>query len=322
MGPLAQGRAAQNYAAMAGYPSERYASMGATGIFLEDLVRDTIAQVFRIKLPATRFASGELVTILSGARGAQALRWIELGQSGNDAESGIVPETSKDIRSVTLSSAQHLQGIETVMRSFEYTIQDLDTAAMQGLWNLVTEKANAVRRQLDLDFDSYIADGVPKVGWPSIFAIPGRLKVKKVNGAWTNSATTYDKFQGDISAALAAQFSATNGIEQPDTVLFAKNLWFALKRPAFPTYSADPMLEVLQEAFPEIPNWTWERHLPDGAMFLYRNSPDAVAAFAPVRFEFLPPQAEAAMFKTIVRNRFGGCFSPYPASMIYMDGLT
>jgi hypothetical protein len=295
------------------------ATGGATSVFFEDLVRETIAQMIVHQYPETKFASGELITIVGGGnRGAAAFGWSEMDRTGLDAASGIVSEQSDDIKSVTLSAQQKIQAIATVARAFDWTILDVDMAAMQGAFDLIGNKARATREQLDQDFDNYIANGVTGV-WPSIYAYPKSLQsVAALTGTW--SGATLANIVKDVLHALDVYRDATGGLYTPDTGILSTNLWSIVRQP-YGNEGARTMLEILRQSAPEITKWTWERNLAAGKMFLYRNSPDYVAARAPVRFEFLPPEVSAMKFRTIVRNRFAGVYSMRPESMLMMTGL-
>jgi hypothetical protein len=314
-GPILQGRAADAYRACSAFKG----AAASSSIFVEDLVRDTIAGLFAHKYPAARFASGELITIVTqGDRGQLAFGWHELDRTGVNAASGIVSESGDNVKGIGLRGAQKIQPVHTVARSFDYTMIDLDASAMQGAFDLVAEKARAVREQLDEDFDSYIADGVPGAGWPSLYAYPGGMSVAATVGTWATADSA--EIVADVGAAIDAQLNLTTGVEQSDTVLFARQQWTLLRQPYGPEGTRS-RLDLLRSTYPEIARWDWERHLPSGKAFFYRNDPTKVAVRAPVRFEFLPPEVTAMAFRVIVRNRFGGCYSPAPRSMVMLTGL-
>jgi hypothetical protein len=313
-GPVLQGREGERFRAMSLFRN----AGGSSSIFVEDLVRETIAALLVHQYAATKFASGELITIQGGGnRGALSFGWNELDRTGLDPSSGLVSEQSDKIQSIDLTGKQRVQGIATVARAFDWTILDLDTAAMQGAFELVGMKARMTREQLDQDFDSYIAEGVTGV-WPSFYDYPGALKATPITGTW--SGATLANIIKDILHALDVYRQSNGGLFMPDTLVLASNLWKIVRQP-YGNEGARMMLEVLRAAVPELTTITWERHLADGTAFFYRNSPDYVAAKRPVAFEFLPPEVSAMKFRVICRNRFAGVYSMRPESMLKMAGL-
>lgn len=324
-GPVLQGRAAAEYREMAG--KQFYQTFSPSPIFAEDLVRDTIAEVFRYEYPATKLASGELISIqVQGHRGQTSFGWNTLNRTGNDVGSAIVSEQANDVRSVTIVGEQQTQQVATLARAFDWTIQDFDAAEMQGAFDLVQEKARATREQLDTDFDDLIADGRASsdgstVIWPGLFQYPGRLTATRVNGDWDNPSTTPLEKIADVAEGWRTAFTSTQGVMLPDTVLFSLDLWPRLREPLDVEFAHASTLDLLKRTYPEITRWDFERHLPSGSMFMYQNKSHRVAVRAPVRWEFLPPEARGMSFRTIVRNRFGGVYSPHPTSMLLMTSL-
>ena len=88
-GPVLQGRAGERFRSMSLFRN----AGGSSSIFVEDLVRETIAGVLVHEYPAAKLASGELITIVTGGnRGAAAFGWNELDRTGLDPATGLVSE--------------------------------------------------------------------------------------------------------------------------------------------------------------------------------------------------------------------------------------
>lgn len=329
--PIQTGRRALEYRAMA---AERmpylYRKASQQAIFFEDLVRDTIAQIFEAKYPPTRWASGELISLdRGGSPGAESFSWMSMDRSGHEPISALNSEDGKDIKSVEIIGNRQIQNIHDFSRSFRWTVHELEKAEFQGLFSLVERKAMATRRQLDRDLESFIAVGVPGLGWPSVYRIPGQQTLTLPDGSdpWNDPAkTTVDMYNDFVHFIHQATVIATEGVEQPDTVIFGRRVWELVLRMVTGTEQASAadnrvLIERLRDTFPQITLWTWDRHLDGDSIFIYNRQPLNLSAWLPLSMQMRPPQEDALAFKVIIRNRFGGVWTEYPRSTAIVDGL-
>lgn len=294
-------------------------------IFAQHLVLATLKEVFRHEFEELKFVNNGLIPWdTSAPAGALSVGWYDLTHNSGPGD-GIVADDAEDIPAADLSGDFHANRAVTVAKSFKYSLQDVETAAMQGMFGLVQEKSLATREEHDRDLNNLVRNGSNDGSIPGLYQFPGIQVEPAITGSWASA--TADQIAADFNAAVTSVMTNTKGRGAPDTALFSISAWRRISTLQNSAASDIKVLQRLKEDNPFIKRWDWEDGLVgagDGgqdSVLIYKNSPKTLRAIMPMRMVPLPPQEKGLVVKVIMRSRYAGIAVPRPREIVRLDGV-
>ena len=189
--------------------------------------------------------------------------------------------------------------VVTVADSYGYNYVELEHARMANV-NLEARKALAARRGIDLKLNNIAWFGDAAHG---ITGFLGNANIANVviPADGTGSSKLFkdkdpDKIIRDMNSIINEISNNTNGVEMPDTVLMAPEVYDLLESTPKSQYSDRTILEFLRGAHPEVTRWmkigelkgagTGTTDMVVAGVF----RPEYIRMESPVRFDQLPVQ--------------------------------
>jgi hypothetical protein len=295
-----------------------------TGVYAQQLVTVTLAELFRHEFPETKWVNGGIIPMATNVdEGAKEYGYQEMEHVG---EADIVADNATDLPTADVAGRYNLRRIVTVADSIRYSTQDIRTARLQGMFDIAQEKAVAAREAMDRRLDELIRTGRETAGLQGITNAPGIIVQSAITGTWSTATGT--QIVSDFTPAANTPTDDSSGIEMPDTALFSVANWTRISTLVhLPAVSDRTVLSFLKEAFPHITRWDWEPGLSTAdaagtgnAVMIYKNDPSRVRAVFPMMMRALPPEQSGLVFKLGFETRFGGVMVPRPRSIIRLDG--
>lgn len=293
------------------------------GVFAQQLVRATFAELFRFSYPETKWMNGGLISKNTSINeGATSYAYTELGATGR-AE--IISPNATNLPMADVEGRNNILPIESVGIACRYSRQDVRTARLNGTFDIVQEKVAAAREGHDRALDDFIRDGVPAKGLRGVVNQPSIIIQTSPTLDWTE-ATDPDLIVTAIRGAINTIMDDSDQVEVPNTALFPIAQWHLLNR-RLGDGTDTTILSLLRTAFPMITNWSWERGLrtsaADGgpAALFYRNDPTRMRAVFPMLMSPVPPEQKGLSFVLNFESRFGGVMTPRPRSVLRLDGI-
>jgi len=189
--------------------------------------------------------------------------------------------------------------VYTVADSYGYNYVELEHARMSNV-NLESRKALASRRGIDLKLNNIAWFGDAEHGITGFINNPNIANVTIPADGTGSSALFVDKTPEqiirDVNAIINEVSNNTNGVEMPDTVLFAPAVYDLLESTPKSQYSDRTILEFLRGAHPEVSRWMKIGELKGagtgGTDMIIAGvfRPEYVRQENPVRFDQLPVQ--------------------------------
>lgn len=296
------------------------------GAFLmRHLVTATLSELFRYEFPAAKWASGQLVSIVAVDEGALAVEWYTLARTGKGA--AIVADNATDIPKAGIRAEMEINKAVTVATSIEFSSQELRSSRMQALFDLGAEKAQAAREEVDLQLDQLIRVGSPLHGLQGMLNLSHSHHVSATTGAWATTGTTAAQILADFLLAYSAIYTGSQGIEDPDTVVFPTSVWPRLATTQNSVASDTTILEFLKLAYPRISLWTEDPRLDTGGddggpcMMLYSRQSSRIKAFMPMALRPMPQEQHGLVYTTVFESRYAGIAAPRPRSVAKLSGI-
>ena len=298
----------------------------AQSVFAANLVNATIQELFRYEYPTTRWANGDLIDFRTDIdRGALTYQYGQVGSvgSGEPGAEGIVAHNATDIPEVDLNGEFPVGRIHTLACSFSFSEQDLDSARLQGMFDLAAEKARAAKEKHDRDLNALIAFGSASHALEGITNGTGITVLPATTGNWATATAL--QITNDFAAAYDLMVASTGGVEEPDTAVLAPSIHARLMGLQNSVASDVSVLTYLSEQYGIKFEKEASMSLADGeggnAMLLYRRDRTKVSAVMPLYLEPTPPQFLGLVTKVVLRSRFGGVMIPRPLSILRLDGI-
>ena len=189
--------------------------------------------------------------------------------------------------------------VYTVGDSYGYNYVELEHARMANV-NLEARKALSARRGVDLKLNNIAWYGDAEHGITGFINNPNIANVTIPADGTGSSALFVDKTPDqiirDVNSIINEVSNNTNGVEMPDTVLFAPAVYDLLESTPKSQYSDRTILEFLRGAHPEVTRWMKIGELKGagtgGTDMIIAGvfRPEYVRQENPVRFEQLPVQ--------------------------------
>lgn len=218
---------------------------------------------------------------------------------------------------------------------YRYNLQELAHAQAYGI-RLESDRADAARRKYEQFVDNVAFLGRPKLGLTGLLNTASVTALTAANGAggsplWVNK--TADEILKDVNDVLSVIFTASNGIEQADTILLDQDRYALIATKRLDATMTTTILEHIQRA--NIYTIRTGRPLTIRAVFgletagaggthrmvAYRRDPGVVKIHVPMPLRWL--QAEQRLLKYEIPGifRLGGVEVRRPGAVRYLDGI-
>ncbi|MBB4616916.1 DUF2184 domain-containing protein [Sphingomonas abaci] len=301
--------------------------------FLTPQLYNIERQVYEIRYPSFDYAS--LVPVIT--EGNPWGRGTVFYTADAAGEAQFLSGKGFDGPYADIARSQYLKRFELAGTGYEWTLEELETAAIEGR-DLGADKAAAARKIAE-QFLFYIAmngrtpqqQQSSEKNWTGLLNDPN---VTAVTAAGAFTARTPDQILAEINNALSAVHTSTQEIETADTVLlpFAAYQYVATTPRA--TGSDKTILSFLQEnnvysSETGQPLTIRSQRLLTNAgagsatrMVVYNRNPDVVRFHLPMPFQFKPAFQKSSMtWEVLGLFRTGGTEVRRPAAMRYVDGV-
>ena len=274
----------------------------------------------------------KLLTLIPRATGtpvgAEEVVWRSFKGIGyarflNDYTLGNVPKAN-------VIGTENRVKIQTYGEGFDYTIQEMNNAALTGL-PLNARKAIEVRKHVEQLLNKTAATGAAEYNLKGLLNYPGITSYTVPNDGTGSTKTwatkTPDQIIRDIRGLIDSVEVTTNGVEVPDTVLLPQAKYSYLASTRTGSSGDMTLLEFIKKNFPQIKTWDYLTELSGlGAggtdrMFCGRFQSDAVELEIPQLLEFVAPQARGLVWENYAYGRTGGVIVYYPLAFAYGDGI-
>lgn len=218
---------------------------------------------------------------------------------------------------------------------YRYNLQELAHAQAYGI-RLESDRADAARRKYELFVDNVAFMGRPKLGMTGLLNATNVTALAAANGisgtaTWTTK--TADEILADVNSVLSVIFTASNGIEQANTVLLDQDRYALIATKRLDATMTTTVLEHIQRAN----IYTQRTGLPltiravfgleaAGAggthrLAAYRRSPDVVKIHIPMPLRWLQAEQRLLKFEVPGIFRLGSVEIRRPGAVRYLDGI-
>jgi hypothetical protein len=305
----------------------------ALGLFLADLVNETLGEIYESEYPHLGWASGELVyhntSLDAGALTVDAAFVDYFGRAR------LVDPAGDDVPTADVQIQRDTRVYQTLAHSFFYTTQELRSSQKQRREgfpvDVIDLKADSAKLGHDQELNDLIAFGSEAKGLYGVTNHPGILISQAGTGDWTNPATTSAQINSDIQQMFLRMKLESRGVYKPNTMVVGPAVFERLTNTYLDAGLGNSSnitiaqsikdrwgVELREEATMELASQSGEN-----AALLYENSPKRLQSFLPLYMAPVEGSPERKGFKSIVlmETRFAGSMVQYPKSVLRLDGI-
>lgn len=296
--------------------------------------------IYQIKYPSFDYAS-LIPVVTEGNEWARGTLFRSMDSAG---KAEFLSGKGFDMPFADVSLAQYTKGFELAGIGYEWGLEELSVAALEGR-DLGNDKAQSARRIAE-QFLWNVAmtgrsDGVVSTsekGWTGLLNDPSVPAITAPAGTggsvtWIGGKTT-NEIGADFNNALTGIITSTYETEQADTVLIPTSRYNYIASTPRATGTDTTILSFLQ-ANNVYTQRTGQPLLIRGfrgletagaggtkRMVAYRRAPDVVRFHLPMPHKFLPPFQKSSMAWEVGGiMRTGGTEVRLPGAMSYVDGI-
>ncbi len=280
------------------------------------------------------FQYRELVPVDNSApEWTTAIDFFSMGDDVGEARE-FAPD-GDDINFVDFKLDQGTSRVIMVGIGYRYNLQELAHAQTYGI-RLTDDRADAARRKYEQFVDTLAFQGRAKLGMTGLMNSTSVTALTAANGAggsalWPNK--TVDEIVADVNGVLGVIFTASNGIEQADTLLLSQDRYAHIATRRLDPTSTVTILEHIQRV--NIYTIRTGRPRTIRAVFgletagaggtqrlvAYRRTPDVVKMHVPMPLRWLQAEQRLLKFEVPGIFRAGGVEVRRPGAMRYLDGI-
>lgn len=242
-----------------------------------------------------------------------------------------------DIPYADVTQAQFLKAFELAGIGYEWTLEELQTAASEGR-NLSDEKARAARSVAEQFLFNIAMTGHTEKNWTGLVNdanVPAANATADGTGSTSTWSTkTPDQILRDVNAGITGIFTTTKETQMADTILLPTARWLTISTTPRSSTSDTTILTYLQQnnaytaqtgrplTIRGLRSLNTAGASSTARMVAYRRSPDVVRFHMPMPHRFLPPFQKSSMTWEIAGiMRTGGTEVRLPKEMSYIDGI-
>lgn len=240
-----------------------------------------------------------------------------------------------DINFVDFKLDQGTSRVVMVGIGYRYNLQELAHAQTYGI-RLTDDRADAARRKYEQFVDNLAFLGRAKLGMTGLVnstSVTALTAANGVSGTATWATKTPDEILKDVNNVLGVIFTASNGIEQADTILLDQDSYALIATKRLDGTMTTTVLEHIQRA--NIYTIRTGRPLTIRAVFgletagagstrrmvAYRRTPDVVKMHVPMPLRWLQAEQRLLKFEVPGIFRVGGVEFRRPGAARYLDGI-
>lgn len=290
-------------------------------IFLENLLTETLKQLYMKRYPDTPWSSGKLIDIDTSANpGANGVQWEMLGDVGLFRT---VADDADDLPQIDIEGSATYNKAITIAGAIRYSEQQLQAAEFQGMFNVASMKADAAKRAYTRTLNNYIRSGSDADSMPGMTNLPGRKNLVST-GVWSGLSPA--QIQADFTRCFDAIWDGTGGTFLPDSVVFPSSVRGQLLQQNS-IASNDNILNWMKSNYEMITVWEFDFGMNTSgtgstdAMIMYVRDPLVCGAIVPEYMRPLPVQPKGLSFEIPFKSRYAGIRNTNPGTVATMYGL-
>ena len=297
------------------------------GTIAQEMARHTIQRLWEHSYPDRKWINGGLAPINREVPdSALQYTYQEIAKVGR---AGFVSPSATSIPTADITGENRTLEIRTPAIAVRYSTQDVRSSGAL-MFSIVDQKVSSAREGWDLFMDDVIRTGDVTTGVQGVVNHDSIVVQNAVSGDWTNPSTTSDEIIDDVTAAINSISEASDGVEQPNTVVLPIaqfNVLTTRRVGAGLDGGSLTLLQFLRGAFPGIQRWESDFGMATvaigggPAMLVYNNDLSKFSAVFPLMMQPLPPQEDGLGFTLIFESRYGGVMMPRPRAFLRLDGI-
>lgn len=285
-------------------------------------------EYFYTKIYEKKFpdAKGRMLVPVNNAvdTGARSHTYVMTERFG---EARVIHDYAQDLPMVDLNGKEFTSKIIPVVCGFQFSLQDLRSAAMLNM-QIDTMKASIARKTIEAKIDQLICTGDAPSSLTGFANNPNVPLASGLTGSWQSAAASV--IQADVEKIVTQLFTNCAGTipeERSVSIVVDVATYARLATLRLDTFNQTTVLKYLLETIPMIKEITsWSRLSTANAggngrrLVAYVKDPENLETVIPQEFEILPAQPRALAFVVPCHSRFGGVKVTYPKTMVYADG--
>ena len=294
--------------------------------------------IYEVRYPSFDYAS-LIPVVTEGNEWARGTLFTSIDMAGR---AQFISGKGFDMPYADVSRDQFTKGFALAGIGFEWSLEELQTAAMEGV-SLSDVKARAARRVGEQFLWNIGMTGRPdgvtnQKNWTGLINDPN-VPAANAAATGTGSTTTWttktpDNILADVNGALSGIVSTTIEVEDADTVLLPTSRYLSISSTPRSTTSDTTVLQYLQQnnaytARTGLPLTIRALRALETAgsggtkrMIAYRRDPEVLRLHLPMPHRFLPPFQKSSMAWEVAGiMRTGGTEIRLPSAVNYIDGI-
>ncbi len=288
------------------------------------------AEVYRKEFPDLKGRS--LVPIKGGVpSGAESHTYTEVERFG---QAKIVHNYAKDFPGTEVQGKQFSDVIRSIGDSYQYSVQDVRASALTKI-KMPIEKAETAREVMENLLDDLTLNGDADTNLKGMNSASLVTNYNAVSKGTQASGTTWltatpQEILLDVLGLCRAVADNTKNKHTANTLVLDSASYnkvaFTFIESATGVLTTQTILQYILANVPGLQTVeVWHRLDHAGAtsksrIFAYDRNPGVIYQVIPQDFEQMPPQARNMAFVINCHMRWGGCVSPRPKAVSYMDG--
>lgn len=290
------------------------------------------AQVYARKYPSYDYSA--LIPVVT--EGSEWARGTLFRSSDIVGEAKFLSGRANDMPYADVTRAQHLQGFEMAGIGFEWTLDELNVAALEGR-NIGTEKADGAKKVAEQLLWRTAMSGNTNLGWTGLVNdanVSSSLAPNDgASSARTFASKTADQVLRDVNSMLAGIITGTLETEMADTLLLPTTIFLELaarrvgdttfnllqyirENNAYTAQTGEPLTIRALRALETAGASASKRAIA------YARSPDVLRFHLPMPHRFLEPFKKSSMVWEVAGvMRTGGTEIRLPGAVRYLDGI-
>jgi hypothetical protein len=295
---------------------------------LDRALRYVETQVYNIEYPELRHRR-YIPQDNSVPPGAESV-WFR--QYDHVGKAKMISNWADDLPRVDVLATEYGIPVKPIGDSFEYSLRDLQRAAMPNGAPLDQMKAQAARDVIEWELDDIACVGRPDVG------IKGFINNDAVDVMTATTVSTKTKWITDTKdpAAIVADLNAlkrhviteTKQIYSIDTILLPSDLYEYIAATPYSAYSDKTVLDWFRGTNTGITVEGWAKldlanaDGDGGRIIGYRKGPQILQEKIPMEYTQIPAQPKNLAFVVNAWAITGGTHIHRPKAVVYMDGAS
>jgi len=239
----------------------------------------------------------------------------------------VISSNAKDIPRVDVDGEETTIPVRTLASAFGYTVMEINSSMMVGK-GLDRRRADAARMANEEKMNAIAWNGDTASGLIGVMSHPNIPRGNSLYSNWTTRTPV--QIRDAITAAFNAVFSATKGVERPDTLALPPSQWAHIMGTALSDdnsmtianwiASNSPFLRGIQNIV-MVPELEGAGTNGVDVALIYTNRADKLVIEIPQDIMFHEPQLKGLEYETIVTSTFAGLNLFYPLSMYIVEDI-